>query len=975
MREKNKLPKISVIIPCYNDGRYLPEAVRSVEKCDKDSYEIIIVDDGSSDEKTAEVLGSMEKRGHRVFRIKHKGQSAARNFGVKKAKYDYLLFLDADNKIIKDYIVKGLFVLEENPQIGVVFGDREEFGISNRTVVQKFDISETIFGNTIDTCALVRKKAFNDCGGFDENLSLWEDWEFFINIHEKGWKFYHIPKVMFFYRLKRKSVNLKAISKKERLNVLGYIYKKHYSLFIDNFEKKIFNLMPKIRETEFLQELKTELESEKKRVQEFNIEISNRDIQIDSLKNKIENIEKSSTWRILKKYQKFIDIILPSGSKIRNIYDAAIRFNQNVFSKEKKEKPDIEAVNNLRSLSFKKSILLITNRSLSGGSILYGKKWLLDNEIENNIIVMDYEKANKFRIYYKDRLIDIINLNNYHEFELLLRKYDISSIFVNQLAGISDLKLIDYVSRSGLAYRYHIHDFYCILHYPHLIDERGNYLMDDSGNFVIDQKRKEIFSNFVKNAEKVFVPSEDTFNLIKKVYPYVNLEINKSYEISRFLNIYDANKAKSKILEIGIIGSIGIHKGSRIVYDLARFIERENLPIKLKVIGVLQEENEGRIFKGLQIAGPYDKKNLQNILHNSNISLIIFPSIWPETFSYVCQEAVELGYPVLCFDIGSQVERIKGGKYGWKVDLKTGPSGIFKKIKELEKDRSLIIKKSNAIKKDFSDTVDIIMPVYNGFFHAKRAIQSIIKNSDIKCNFVIIDDCSTDKKVFDFLKNLKSYNDLVQIKIMRNKENIGFVKTVNKGLLDSKNHCIIVNSDIVVPENWLSRMIMPLKKDSAIASATPYSNSATICSFPEINKDNLIEESSVDRLDSVFEKMNLPYVEIPVGVGFCLLMNRNAINDIGYLDQDTFEKGYCEEVDWCLRAKKSGWKNIHLQNLFVHHFGRASFGSESVKLSEINNKKFLKKHPDYNLMLKEFLDKDPAKINRIKILKKIEKEN
>ena len=90
MENKNK---VSVIIPCYNDGEYLQEAVESVEKCDKQLYEIIIVDDGSIDNLTKKVLSSMKKKVYRVLKIDHKGPSAARNFGVKHAKFSYLLFL------------------------------------------------------------------------------------------------------------------------------------------------------------------------------------------------------------------------------------------------------------------------------------------------------------------------------------------------------------------------------------------------------------------------------------------------------------------------------------------------------------------------------------------------------------------------------------------------------------------------------------------------------------------------------------------------------------------------------------------------------------------------------------------------------------------------------------------------------------------------------------------------------------------
>jgi len=231
----NKENKVSVIIPCYNDGGYLLEAIESVEKCDKDCYEIIIVDDGSTDRRTIELISRLEKRGHRVFHIEHSGQSAARNFGVKNAKYDYLLFLDADNKISPEYILSGAKILSENPSVGVAFGDKKRFGILEDLVAQRFDPSEIIFMNNVDTCAVVRKEAWRSCGGFDEKLNFWEDWEFFINIYTHGWEFCHMQGIAFEYRVKHDSVNAKEKIKEFRVKFLEYVYKKHYNFFIDKW--------------------------------------------------------------------------------------------------------------------------------------------------------------------------------------------------------------------------------------------------------------------------------------------------------------------------------------------------------------------------------------------------------------------------------------------------------------------------------------------------------------------------------------------------------------------------------------------------------------------------------------------------------------------------------------------------------------------------------------------------------------------
>ena len=327
--ENSKKYKISVVIPCYNDGKYLPEAVASVKKCE-DICEIIIVDDGSEDKETLIVLKNMEENGCRVLHVKHSGQSAARNTGVRAVSSEYLLFLDADNKIHPEYIFKGTKILNEMPGVGVVYGDREEFGLSFRTIkYADFDISEILFfENFVDACSILRKKVWEDCEGFDERLDLWEDWEFFINAYSKGWKFYHIPEVMYFYRIKKCSVNQKQEKRSNRVRILGYAVAKHAPIFAENFEKRLLPFSP---------------------LREMNL--SNPDIYFERMRNeelsrRLKNIERSITFKALAVFQKLVDIVLKRGSFARRAYDRLIEFNQAFANGKTKffKKPELKEV-------------------------------------------------------------------------------------------------------------------------------------------------------------------------------------------------------------------------------------------------------------------------------------------------------------------------------------------------------------------------------------------------------------------------------------------------------------------------------------------------------------------------------------------------------------------------------------------------------------------------------------------------------
>jgi len=231
---------VSIVIPCYNDGKYLKEAIESVETCDKNLYELIIVDDGSTDKFTINLFKDLKKRGYSVYRIRHKGVSAARNYGAKISKFQYLLFLDADDKVVSDFLEDGIKVLDKSRDVGVVYGDRNEFEGLNHVFIQNFDISESIFESRLGICAIIRKKVWQDCNGFDENLSLGEDWEFWINAYEKGWKFHYLCKVSYYYRLRKDSTSSLLKNKENQKKIIRYIYKKHNNLFIENLSNMVY---------------------------------------------------------------------------------------------------------------------------------------------------------------------------------------------------------------------------------------------------------------------------------------------------------------------------------------------------------------------------------------------------------------------------------------------------------------------------------------------------------------------------------------------------------------------------------------------------------------------------------------------------------------------------------------------------------------------------------------------------------------
>lgn len=271
------------------------------------------------------------------------------------------------------------------------------------------------------------------------------------------------------------------------------------------------------------------------------------------------------------------------------------------------------------------------------------------------------------------------------------------------------------------------------------------------------------------------------------------------------------------------------------------------------------------------------------------------------------------------------------------------------------------------------EDVDILIPIYNAFDYTVKCIESVLKNTDVKYNLWLLNDNSSDTRISEYINSLKKFEyntPLQKIKIIENKSNLGFVKNINNGLRLSTHDVVILNTDTEVPENWLSRLISPRYRDNKIASITPNSNCATICSFPNFCEDNILPKRlSVSEVDSIFALYGGEKVlEIPTGVGFCMFMSREAINRVGTFDEDTFGKGYGEENDWCRRCVKSGYINVMINNLFVYHKHGASFGevigkSKLERIAE-NSIKLNKKHPEYDTVVQTFISEDKNKIKR-----------
>jgi glycosyltransferase involved in cell wall biosynthesis len=197
--------KVSIVIPCYNHGAMLPEALASIARVGNDNLlEVIIVNDGSTDPQTLDLFAGLDRSKYTVIHQPNSGLGAARNAGIRAAHGEFILPLDSDNRIRSPYLTEGVVRLDQDSKLGVVYGHAQYFGEKNGTVLTPaFDIALLSVMNFIDACALFRKAAWESVRGYDENMPHmgWEDWDFWLRLAIHGWEFARLDETAFDYRV------------------------------------------------------------------------------------------------------------------------------------------------------------------------------------------------------------------------------------------------------------------------------------------------------------------------------------------------------------------------------------------------------------------------------------------------------------------------------------------------------------------------------------------------------------------------------------------------------------------------------------------------------------------------------------------------------------------------------------------------------------------------------------------------------
>ncbi|MGZ5047326.1 MAG: glycosyltransferase [Usitatibacter sp.] len=260
--------------------------------------------------------------------------------------------------------------------------------------------------------------------------------------------------------------------------------------------------------------------------------------------------------------------------------------------------------------------------------------------------------------------------------------------------------------------------------------------------------------------------------------------------------------------------------------------------------------------------------------------------------------------------------------------------------------------------------IDVVIACYRGLAETRTCIESVLAaRTRVAREIVVIDDASPEPALSQWLRELGRRG---RVTLIEHAANRGFVATANEGMaLHRDRDVVLLNSDTEVSDGWLDRLAAHAA-DAAIGTVTPFSNNATVCSYPlTFAANELPRGETTASLDAAFAAANAGLsADIPTAVGFCMFIARRCLDRVGFFDEGRYGTGYGEEVDFCMRASRAGFRNVIAADVFVKHVGEVSFGSEGGERRARAQATVDALYPEFQVRLREHIARDPVRVLR-----------
>lgn len=264
----------------------------------------------------------------------------------------------------------------------------------------------------------------------------------------------------------------------------------------------------------------------------------------------------------------------------------------------------------------------------------------------------------------------------------------------------------------------------------------------------------------------------------------------------------------------------------------------------------------------------------------------------------------------------------------------------------------------------------VVVPIHNALEALDACLASLDRTLPAGTEVLLADDASSDPRINPMARGW-CYRSALKARYVRRERNLGFPANCNLAFAETGDaDVVLLNSDTVATPGWLREIARCAAADPNIASITPWSNNAEICSFPRFCEANPVPEHP-EAIAEAAAGLAPDYADLPTAVGFCMYLRRAALRQLGGFDADTFGAGYGEENDWCLRAAAMGWRHVLCNTAYVVHHGGASFGPLGMAPNGDNLARLLARWPDYHERVARFILDDPLAPRRERLAARI----
>jgi GT2 family glycosyltransferase/glycosyltransferase involved in cell wall biosynthesis len=389
----------------------------------------------------------------------------------------------------------------------------------------------------------------------------------------------------------------------------------------------------------------------------------------------------------------------------------------------------------LRNSARSSVTLYVHNTELGGGSSTYLKQLLRQRCREGEALILNATSEDIFIQRSLEAEQDRLRINDFmHDdrlFQELLSTLNIEEIVVNQLTGSAYDILTDRICQSAVPYTVHLHDFFFACPTITLIGHTGRYCgaetrlsqcstclpacfgkSAETSNLSISAWREHSYA-FLQNASSIVTVSEHTKSIYRRYFPDLLIQVEEPLvESPSPLRTLNNSTLSLPILNVAVLGAIGKHKGSDLIYEIVEILRNRALPIKLVVCGYTERHSEPYLDRGgfFEVTGRYEASELPGLLARHRIAFTLLPSLWPESFLYTASESMAYGYPVMVSGLTAAAERVAGRDAGWIIENLTA-SGIILELERLFYNRQEIAEKTANLLHTESMPADSTAPI------------------------------------------------------------------------------------------------------------------------------------------------------------------------------------------------------------------------------------------------------------------------